>query len=52
MPPSPAPPQQHLIRALCPPRTPATDATLAGWQRKAHELAEQYDKCRAAALGE
>lgn len=43
--------QQHLIAALCPPRTPATDSSLAGWERKAYELAEQYDKCRAAAVG-
>lgn len=52
MPPSPVPdPTRHLIKALCPPRVPATDSTLAGWERKAYELAEQYDKCRAAAVG-
>lgn len=52
MPRSPAPDQsRHLITALCPPRVPATDSTIAGWERKAYELAEQYDKCRAAAVG-
>lgn len=43
-------PNNYLIQASCPPRVPATDDSLAGWERKAYELAEQYDKCRASAL--
>jgi hypothetical protein len=37
--------------ANCPPRTPLTDDSFGAWRLKLHELAAQYDKCRAAQLG-
>lgn len=44
-------PHQPLATAACPPRTPITDDSLGAWVLKAQELAQQYDRCRAAALG-
>jgi len=35
----------------CPRRTPITDGALGTWVLKAQELAQAYDRCRAAALG-
>lgn len=49
--PSRVAPPQPLAVAACPPRTPIADDTLGAWVLKAQELAQQYDRCRAAALG-
>lgn len=40
-----------LIRVACPPLSELTDPTVGGMARKLVEVAGQYHKCRAAALG-
>jgi hypothetical protein len=41
-----------LVVASCPPRTPLADDSFGAWVLKAQELAQAYDKCRAAVLGQ
>lgn len=49
--PSRAPPaNQALVVVSCPPRTPLADDSFGAWVLKAQELAQAYDRCRAAAL--
>lgn len=51
MPRSPEPQPAPLVVANCPPLTPLADDSFGATTRKLLELAEQYLKCRAAALG-
>lgn len=41
-----------LVTANCPPLTPLADDTFAATTLKLIEVAGQYQRCRAAALGE
>ena len=40
-----------LVVASCPERATLEDDTLGAWVSLAFSLAQQYDKCREAALG-
>ena len=46
----PAPQNRALVVVSCPPRTPLADDSFGAWVLKAQELAQAYDRCRAAAL--
>ena len=46
----PAPQNLPLVVVSCPPRTPLADDSFGAWVLKAQELAQAYDRCRAAAL--